>query len=147
MGAAPRGGIGRARAAGGGGGEGEEEPWVPTPGKQYNTEFGYSRKDVLLICGFFLAAGFGGFWWLEHSGLDAVEAGRYVQVAIVLLMTVGWLGSYLFRVKTKKMTYVQQLKDYEDAVMQKRLEEMSDDQIQQVLEEGPASPAPPGGED
>ena len=34
------------------------------------------------------------------------------------------------------MTYVQQLKDYEDAVMQKRLEEMSDDQIQQVLEEG-----------
>ena len=59
-----------------------------------------------------------------------------MQVAIVLLMTVGWLGSYLFRVKTKKMTYVQQLKDYEDAVMQKRLEEMSDDQIQQVLEEG-----------
>ena len=122
---------------------GQEDVWAPTPGKAYNKEFGYSRKDVLLICGFFLAAGFGGFWWLEHSGLDTVEAGRYVQVAIVLLMTVGWLGSYLFRVKTKKMTYVQQLKDYEDAVMQKRLEEMSDEQIQQVLEEGSGRRPPP----
>lgn len=53
----------------------------------------------------------------------------------VLLLSLGWLSTYLFRVATKNMTYTQQLKDYEEAVMEKRLEEMSDEEINKLTEE------------
>jgi cytochrome c-type biogenesis protein CcmH/NrfG len=33
------------------------------------------------------------------------------------------------------MTYAQQLRDYENAVLQKRLEELADDEIQALMEE------------
>jgi hypothetical protein len=33
------------------------------------------------------------------------------------------------------MTYVTQLKEYEEAVMQKRLEEMTDDELQRMLDD------------
>jgi cytochrome c-type biogenesis protein CcmH/NrfG len=38
-------------------------------------------------------------------------------------------------VATKDMTYAQQLRDYENAVLQKRLEELADDEIQALMEE------------
>ena len=53
-----------------------------------------------------------------------------------ILLCVAWCGSYLFRVGTKNMTYTQQLKDYEEAVMEKRLEEMSDTEIEEILSQG-----------
>ena len=37
--------------------------------------------------------------------------------------------SYVFRVANKDMTYAQQLKDYEDAVIQKRFEELSEEEV------------------
>jgi hypothetical protein len=49
--------------------------------------------------------------------------GVYMSVAV----TVGiifWTFSYVFRVANKDMTYVKQLKEYEDAVLRKRLEEL-----------------------
>ena len=39
------------------------------------------------------------------------------------------LRSYVFRVANKDMTYAQQLKDYENAVIQKRFEELSEEEV------------------
>ena len=101
-------------AAGGGGSTDNEEP-VP---------FGYTRKDVLLI-GFVLTiTGLGLYKGLQQIGVSAANAGNVVQITFVLGMTLAWIGSYLFRVANKDMTYVKQLKSYEEAVMEKRLEEI-----------------------
>lgn len=62
-------------------------------------------------------------------------AGNWVQLLIFLGICVGWVGSYLYRVSTKQMTYARQLEDYEEAVMKKRLEEMPDAELETVLAE------------
>ena len=67
--------------------------------------------------------------------MDANMAGNYVQLAIIVGMSVGWVGSYLFRVANKDMTYVKQLAEYEEAVMRKRLEEMPEAEVERVMEE------------
>jgi hypothetical protein len=41
------------------------------------------------------------------------------------------------------MTYVRQLKDYEDAVMAKRLEEMTDEEVQKMVESADSQKPPP----
>ncbi|MEB3211076.1 MAG: DUF3007 family protein, partial [Leptolyngbyaceae bacterium] len=46
-----------------------------------------------------------------------------------------WLSTYAFRAVTKNMTYNQQLKDYEDAVLQKRLDEMSPEELARLQAE------------
>jgi len=42
---------------------------------------------------------------------------------------VAWLSSYLFRVVTRNMTLNQQMDDYESAVLQRRLDELSPEQL------------------
>ena len=51
-------------------------------------------------------------------GLDSAQAGNVVQITLVLGLMLAWTATYVFRVGNKEMTYVKQLKDYEDAVMQ-----------------------------
>ena len=46
-----------------------------------------------------------------------------------------WAFSYVFRVFSKDMTYSTQLKQYEDAVIQKRFEELEDDEVDALLGE------------
>merc|ERR1711977_614018 len=100
-------------------------------------EFGYNRKDVILICTVPLVGGYLTYYGLQKLfGLNPIEAGNYVQVIFVFILCVGWCATYLFRVGTKNMTYTQQLKDYEEAVMEKRLEEMSDSEIEGILNQG-----------
>mmetsp|Transcript_16875 Transcript_16875/g.23306 ORF Transcript_16875/g.23306 Transcript_16875/m.23306 type:complete len:186 (-) Transcript_16875:42-599(-) len=101
----------------------------------YNKEFGYSRKDVILIGGGLLVAGFGSYYGMLAAGVDMILAGNIELVVFTLGMTVAWTASYVFRVAKKDMTYVKQLKDYEDAVMQKRLDEMPDAEISSLMEE------------
>merc|ERR1719247_3424214 len=62
---------------------------------------------------------------------DIVTAGNIVLVAYVGLATVGWTASYVFRVANKDMTYAKQLKDYEQAVIQKRFDELSGDEVRE----------------
>ena len=100
-----------------------------------NTEFGYSRKDVLLIGVGLLVAGFGSYYGMLAAGVDMVVAGNIEVAIFVLGLTVAWTASYVFRVAKKDMTYVKQLKDYEDAVMAKRLEEMPDAELEALLSE------------
>ena len=49
--------------------------------------------------------------------------------------TVGWTASYVFRVANKDMTYAKQLKDYEQAVIQKRFDELSTDEVDALMGE------------
>lgn len=71
---------------------------------------------------------------LQVAGLDSLTAGIWSQ-ALLVGGLVCWLLTYLFRVSTKNMTYNQQLKDYKDAVLQKRLEEMTPEELAQLQTE------------
>ena len=57
----------------------------------------------------------------QAVGLDSAQAGNVVQITLVLGLMLAWTATYVFRVGNKEMTYVKQLKDYEDAVMQVRM--------------------------
>ena len=50
--------------------------------------------------------------------MDSLRAGNVVQITMVLGLMVAWVGSYVFRVSNKDMTYAKQLKDYENKVME-----------------------------
>ncbi|MGB3533005.1 MAG: DUF3007 family protein [Microcoleaceae cyanobacterium] len=92
------------------------------------------RIDVIGIgLGIFVAGGiiYLGFVQL---GFDATDAGIWSQV-ILVAGVVGWLLTYLLRAVTQNMTYNQQLKDYEDAVLQKRLDAMSPQELAQLQAE------------
>jgi hypothetical protein len=92
------------------------------------------RIDALGIgLGIFVAAGLA-YVALQLVGLDGIQAGIWTQTLLVIGL-IGWSLTYLFRVGTKKMTYNQQLKDYEEAVMKKRLEEMSPEELAQLQQE------------
>lgn len=55
---------------------------------------------------------------MQFVGVDPLKAGNVVQLVLVLGLTVGWISTYIFRVSNKDMTYVQQLRDYENKVME-----------------------------
>ncbi|KAK6123669.1 hypothetical protein DH2020_042586 [Rehmannia glutinosa] len=99
------------------------------------TPFGYSRKDVLLIGLGVTVAGIALESGLEYVGVDPLQAGNVVQLVLVLGLTVGWISTYIFRVSNKEMTYAQQLRDYEGKVMQKRLESLTEAEIEALLEQ------------
>lgn len=92
------------------------------------------RIDALGIgLGIFIAAGLV-YLALQLFGLDGIDAGIWTQ-ALLVVGLVGWSLTYLVRVGTKNMVYNQQLKDYEEAVMQKRLEEMSPEDLARLQQE------------
>ncbi|GIM02808.1 hypothetical protein Vretimale_7653 [Volvox reticuliferus] len=101
----------------------------------YNTEFGYSRKDVLIITGGLIALGYGLYYGLQAMGMEAGYAGNWVQLIIFMGICVGWVSTYIYRVATKQMTYVKQLEQYEEAVMRKRVEEMTETELSDLATE------------
>jgi len=54
---------------------------------------------------------------------DELQAGRIIAGTYMVGVCLLWTFSYVFRVGTKDMTYSNQLKAYEDAVIAKRFEE------------------------
>ncbi|HEY9622665.1 MAG TPA: DUF3007 family protein [Crinalium sp.] len=92
------------------------------------------RIDVIGIGIGIFAAGGVLYLILQAVGFDSVNAGIWSQ-AILVGGLVGWLITYLFRALTKNMTYNQQLQDYEDAVLQKRLEEMTPEELEKLQAE------------
>jgi hypothetical protein len=92
------------------------------------------RIDVILIGIVVFAIGGAGYLGLKLAGLDSINAGIWSQVVLVGII-LAWLGSYVFRVATKNMTYTQQLKDYEEAVLQKRLEELTPEELAKIQAE------------
>ncbi|KAK6788944.1 hypothetical protein RDI58_012743 [Solanum bulbocastanum] len=102
---------------------------------QEKTPFGYTRKDVILIGVGVTLLGVGLKSGLEFLGFDPLQAGNVVQLVLVLGLTVGWISTYIFRVSNKEMTYAQQLRDYESKVMEKRLESLTEAELQVLLEQ------------
>eukprot|EP00271_Cylindrocystis_brebissonii_P018612 TRINITY_DN5366_c0_g1_i1.p1 TRINITY_DN5366_c0_g1~~TRINITY_DN5366_c0_g1_i1.p1 ORF type:complete len:219 (+),score=51.55 TRINITY_DN5366_c0_g1_i1:108-764(+) len=103
--------------------------------KAESTPFGYTRKDVLLIGLGVTLLGVGLKTGLEAVGLDSNQSGNVVQLVVVLGLMLAWAATYVFRVGNKEMTYVKQLKDYEDAVMKKRLDELPEAELEVMLAE------------
>lgn len=92
------------------------------------------RIDVIGIgIGIFVAGG-AIYLVLQLAGLGSVDAGIWSQVVLTGGL-IGWLCTYLFRAVTQNMTLNQQLKDYEDAVLQKRLEELTPEELEQLQAE------------
>ena len=86
------------------------------------------RIDVLTLgLGVFIAGGLI-YAVLRVVGLDSLNAGIWSQV-IFAVGLLGWLLSYVLRVFTGNMTYNQQLDEYEADVLQKRLEELSPEDL------------------
>ncbi len=82
------------------------------------------RIDALAIAfGFFLAGGLV-YLVLLQVGIDGPQAGIWTQ-AVLVGGLILWLMSYIFRVLTHDMTYHQQIKDYEEAMIQTRWERMT----------------------
>jgi hypothetical protein len=67
--------------------------------------------------------------------MDEITVGRNIGVGFSVITMLLWGSTYIFRVATKDMTYAKQLKDYEDAVIAKRLEELDDDEVQALVED------------
>lgn len=91
------------------------------------------RIDVIAVgFGIFLAGG-GLFLGFRLFGLDGISAGIWSQ-AVMVGGVVAWLASYLLRVVTRNMTLNQQMDDYESAVLQRRLDELSPEQLASLQE-------------
>jgi Protein of unknown function (DUF3007) len=86
------------------------------------------RIDVIGIGIGVAVAGGVVYWIFQAAGLDSINAGIWSQVVLVGGL-MGWVLTYVARALTQTMTYNQQLKDYEDAVLQKRLEEMTPEEL------------------
>lgn len=86
------------------------------------------RIDVISIgIGLFAAGGLL-YFLFQFVGLDATDAGIWTQ-ALLVVGLVGWLLTYVMRAVTGSMTYHQQRRDYEEQVLQKRLEELTPEEL------------------
>ncbi len=86
------------------------------------------RIDVIAIT---LAVFLGGgliYVVLNATGLDSFTAGLWAQ-AILVFGLLGWVGTYAYRAATQTMTYSQQRREYEEAMLQKRLQELSPQEL------------------
>ena len=92
------------------------------------------RIDVIAIgLGVFTAGG-AIYLALKLAGLDSLNAGIWSQVVMVGGL-VGWLATSLLRVVTQSMTLNRQLDDYEEALLQKRLDELTPEQVAALQQE------------
>lgn len=90
------------------------------------------RRIDIFTLGFALLLGGGALYaLLQGVGVSAPQAGIWTEAALVLGL-VGWLVSYLVRAASQKMTYIQQRRDYEDARLQKRLDSLSPEELEQL---------------
>ncbi|CAM9758797.1 unnamed protein product [Ectocarpus sp. 8 AP-2014] len=77
----------------------------------------------------------GAYGALTAVGVDGSKAGAWVGVGYTLIGLIAWVGSYFFRVATKNMTYAVQLKNYEQAVIEKRFSELEEEEVDALLDE------------
>lgn len=89
------------------------------------------RIDIFAISfGIFLAGGllYGGF---QLVGLESLDAGIWSQ-ALLVVVVIAWVSTYLFRVGTRTMTFHKQRADYEEAALQRRLDAMTPEELAQM---------------
>ena len=92
------------------------------------------RIDAIGIgLGVFAAGGLA-YVILQLAGLNGLEAGVWSQLLLVGGL-IGWVLTYAWRAVNQKMTYNQQRQEYEDAYFQKRLEELSPEELAKIQAE------------
>ncbi|MBF2065251.1 MAG: DUF3007 family protein [Calothrix sp. C42_A2020_038] len=92
------------------------------------------RIDAIgIILGVFLAGGLG-YVILQQVGLDSQSAGIWTQ-ALLIVGLIGWLITYLGRAIGNKMTYHEQRQQYEEAYFQKRLSELTPEELEKIQSE------------
>lgn len=92
------------------------------------------RIDVMFISLGLLMAGGLIYLLLQVTGMDGQQAGIWTQALLVGGLII-WLLTYLGRVLTQNMAYNQQIKDYREAVVQKRLEELTPEELAKLQAE------------
>merc|ERR1712224_39429 len=98
-----------------------------------HSEFGYNRKDVLLIGAALISIGYFMSYVLQIFGIEAGLAGNWAQLTIFLGICICWVSTYFLRVARKNTTYSQQLKSYEEAVIARRLEEIPEAELEEMI--------------
>jgi len=92
------------------------------------------RIDAIGISfGIFIAGGMV-YLSLHLFGLDDQSAGIWSQVFLVAGL-VGWLATYAIRATRNNMTYHQQRQNYDQAFFQKRLDELSAEELAKIQSE------------
>ena len=98
-----------------------------------------TRGKVLLIGLGVLLLGGAGYVGFEAAGLEGFSAGIAAQAVLVLIVVV-WTSSYLFRVVTGQMTYMEQRRRYREVYdeqeaqdLDARFEALSADEQQALL--------------
>ena len=110
-----------------------------------------TRGKVLLIGLGVLLLGGVGYVGFDAAGFEGFSAGIAAQAVLVLIVVV-WTSSYLFRVVTGRMTYMQQRRRYRSEYdqltaqqLQERFDAMTPEQQQALMAsiaEEEASPSP-----
>jgi hypothetical protein len=73
-----------------------------------------TRAQALLLGLAVFGIGGGGFLFFRASGLDGFSPGIAAS-ALLMLVVLGWTASYLLRVVSGKMTYMEQRRRYRAA--------------------------------
>lgn len=118
--------------------EGDNEPLINRPKKPEQTFFGLRLRtngDVLKFGVVATIVPVGIKYILQATGTPDLLAGQMTTGFVSVFALLAWISSYVLRVGTKQMTYAQQLRDYEDQVIQKRYEELSEDELSALNEE------------
>jgi hypothetical protein len=100
-----------------------------------------TRGRAILIGLLVFGLGAGGWWAFQASGMEGFSAGIAAS-ALLMVVVLGWTGSYLLRVVGGKMTYMQQRRQYRaaydaltDEELQRRFEALSPAEQEKLLAE------------
>ncbi|CDN14223.1 MAG: DUF3007 family protein [Richelia sp.] len=88
---------------------------------------------IAIVFGVFVAGGLV-YLALQLLGLDSENSGIWSQTLLVCGL-IGWLFTYVFRAVGNQMTYHQQRENYEKAFLQKRLDELSPEELERIQAE------------
>ena len=100
-----------------------------------------TRGQALLLGLGVLVLGGAGYGIFQATGMDGFTPGIAAS-ALLMVVVVGWTSSYLLRVVTGRMTYMQQRRDYRaaydaltDEDLQRRFDALSPVEQEKLLRE------------
>ena len=102
---------------------------------------GITRGKALLAGLAIFGIGGIGYWGFQAAGFEGFSAGIASQALLVVIVLV-WTGSYLFRVVTGNMTYMEQRRRYRsgydaatDEELLKRFDALSPEEQDKLMQE------------
>lgn len=113
-------------------------PYPERPKAPEQTFFGLRLRtngDVIKFGVVAIVVPFGIKYALQAAGTPDLLAGQMTTGFVSVFALLAWISTYVFRVGTKQMTYAQQLREYEDQVIQKRYEELTEDELSALTDE------------